>query len=94
MLIYLHFLKATSKKMITERKALGVATLRFFPKSKGLRPIINLSKQQTLEGRPVSIVHFFVIRSRVTGWLASVFYTIKFDKNSVYKYTSIMLNMH
>jgi hypothetical protein len=59
--------------MITERKALGVATLRFFPKSKGLRPIINLSKQQPLDGRPVSIVHFFVIRSKVTGQLAFVF---------------------
>lgn len=63
------YLQITSKKMITERKALGVATLRFFPKSKGLRPITNLSKQQSHDGRPVSIVHFYVIRSRVTGQL-------------------------
>ncbi|CAG2227327.1 EST2 [Mytilus edulis] len=42
----------SAKQLIAERQSLGVATLRFFPKSKGLRPIINLGRQQTLFGTP------------------------------------------
>ncbi|CAC5425867.1 TERT [Mytilus coruscus] len=55
----------SAKQLITERQSLGVATLRFFPKSKGLRPIINLGRQQTLFG--ISKIHPHIVGAAKFG---------------------------
>ncbi|XP_063435876.1 telomerase reverse transcriptase-like [Mytilus trossulus] len=80
----------SAKQLIIERQSLGVATLRFFPKSKGLRPIINLGRQQTLFGIPglpinKQLLNLLQVLSLIKKMHPHVVGAAKFGQDEVYR---------
>ncbi|XP_071169870.1 uncharacterized protein [Mytilus edulis] len=79
-----------AKQLISERQSLGVATLRFFPKSKGLRPIINLGRQQTLFGTPglpinKQLLNLLQVLSLIKKMHPHIVGAAKFGQDEVYR---------
>ncbi|XP_076104815.1 uncharacterized protein LOC143073284 [Mytilus galloprovincialis] len=80
----------SAKQLIAERQSLGVATLRFFPKSKGLRPIINLGRQQTLFGTPnlpinKQLLNLLQVLSLIKKMHPHIVGAAKFGQDEVYR---------